>query len=250
MSQRDADDRAEERLAAYAGGFEGSEPDLEGMFREVRDRIDRSRREPTWWLRSRPTVVRRAIAVLAFAVLATVGLLAMPRPDMGVYPMERMVASLVALGVLLVWCIHRALRPLHEPAPRRGRTWLLIGVALATALVVTVLPPAHHAHPASLGGTGDELVSRAAPCFCFGLLVGLPVYVLVWLLDRGSALSALLAAAAAGLTGNFVLQVHCPLVAPAHTTLAHFGAAVAFVVGIALFGPIERRLTAASGRKP
>jgi len=230
------DPEADPALSPYREGLEAVEPEVDGdgLYREVEGRIGQAGRQPAWWLRSRSTAVRRAIAVLAFAVLASFGVLAVPRPDMGVYPMARMVLTLGALGLMLVVSLHQALRPLHVPALPRRRAWLLVGAALLATLVLTALPPAHHAHPTSLGGTGDELASRAASCVYFGLLIGLPVFALARLLDRGSVLSALLAACASGLTANFVLQLHCPITATEHTVVAHFGVAVVFVVGVAL----------------
>jgi hypothetical protein len=211
------------------------------MLQQVQGRIARARRSPAWWLRSRPTALRRAIGLLTFAIIGVLGIVALPRPDMAVYPMGRMVASLAALGVLLVLAIHQALRPLHAPAIGRAKGLVVIALALLATLVVTSLPPAHAAHPASIGGTGDELLSRAGACFYFGLLLGLPVYAIVRLLDRGSMLSAILAGAAAGLTGNFALQLHCPITATEHTVLAHFSVAAVFVAGVALLTRVEQR---------
>jgi hypothetical protein len=229
-------------LARFAQGADGgSSLDPEAMFHEVQGRIAGADRSPAWWLRSRPTVVRRGIGLVVFAALAVLAIFALPRPDMGVYPVGRMAASLVGLGALLSLAIVTALRPLHEPAIGRGRGLLIVAAALLATLVVTGLPPAHHAHPASLGGTGEELLTRAAPCLYFGLLVGLPVYVLVRLLDRGSMLGALLAASAAGLAANFVLQVHCPITATAHQVLAHFTVAAIFVAGIYVLEAVTDR---------
>lgn len=221
-------------LSSYGEGSGPLELDTDALFQDVQGRIQQSSRQPAWWLRGRSTAVRRGIAVLTFAALATFGVLAMPRPDMGVYPMARMVLSLAALGLLALVSLHQALRPLHQPALRRAGGWLLVGGALLATLVVTALPPAHQAHPASLGGTGDVLISRAAPCLYVGLLLGLPVFALVRLLDRGSVLSAVLAACAAGLTANFLLQVHCPITATEHNVVAHFGVALLFVAGVGL----------------
>ena len=256
MSSTPPDTGLDPELARYAQGADEASPlDAEAMFHEVKGQITGADRSPAWWLRSRPTIVRRGIGVLAFVVIAVLGLFALPRPDMSVYPMARMVASLVALGVLLLLSMITALRPLHEPAIGRGRALAIVASALLATLVVTALPPAHHAHPASLGGTGDALLGRAAPCLYFGLLIGLPVYVLVRLLDRGSMLGALLAAAAAGLAGNFVLQLHCPITATAHQLVAHFTVAAIFVAAIFAIEAIRERrrrsqLTARAGPGP
>lgn len=237
------DPRPDAILSRFREGLDAPEGELDpdALFHEVKGRIEQSSRQPAWWLRSRSTLVRRAIAVLAFAVLAAFGLVAVPRPDMGVYPMARMVLSLAALGLLLLVSVHQALRPVHVPSLPRAKAWLLVGGALLATLVVTALPPAHASHPASLGGTGEELLSRAAPCFYFGILFGLPVFAVVRVLDRGSVLSAVLAACAAGLTANFVLQAHCPITAPEHNVVAHFGVAAIFVAGVALVDWLLRR---------
>jgi hypothetical protein len=105
-------------------------------------------------------------------------------------------------------------------------------------------PQAHTAHPASLGGIGDEFVRRAVGCFVFGMLMAAPVLALLYLLDRGahsSPLRALLGAAVAGVGGTLALHVHCPITHREHLLAGHAGitlfvvAAYAAVV-VLLFG--------------
>ena len=73
--------------------------------------------------------------------------------------------------------------------------------------------------------------------------MGVPVYVALRLLDRGSSATAsLLAACAAGLTGNLVLQLHCPVDGVEHLMATHFSVALLFLVGLGLAHLVVRRL--------
>ena len=67
-----------------------------------------------------------------------------------------------------------------------------------------------------------------------GLLFGLPVYAIVRLFDRGNTFGSLVAAAAAGLAGNMLLKMHCPVDSTSHVLLGHASVAVLFVVGLGL----------------
>jgi hypothetical protein len=74
----------------------------------------------------------------------------------------------------------------------------------------------------------------AGACMGFGLLLGVPVYALLRLVDRGNAFGSLIAASAAGLAGNFVLKAHCAIETTGHVLLGHASVAVLFVVGLGL----------------
>ena len=66
-----------------------------------------------------------------------------------------------------------------------------------------------------------------------GILLGVPVYAVTRLLDRGGTLlGPLLAALAAGLTGNFALQIHCPTNDTQHAMAGHAPVALVFVLAI------------------
>jgi len=67
-----------------------------------------------------------------------------------------------------------------------------------------------------------------------GLLLGVPVYALLRLVDRGNALGNLVAAAAAGVAGNFVLKAHCSIPGTSHELLGHASVALVFVLGLGL----------------
>ena len=81
----------------------------------------------------------------------------------------------------------------------------------------------------------------AGACMGVGLLLGVPVYALLRLVDRGNALGSLVAAAAAGVAGNFVLKAHCPIAGATHELFGHASVALVFVVGLGLV----HRLTSA-----
>jgi len=233
------DPRPDAELAVLLSDVEG-EPELgdpDALFREVRMGMERSDGNAVGWLRSRSTPVRRTIALSAFLAVAAFGLLSL-RPDIDSYPVPRMIASLVALAVLLILSLHHAIRPLHEPALGRGTLAALTAVALGATFVIAAVPISSRVDPLLHG----SWIAGVVPCLMFGVLVGLPVYVVARLVDRGSVLGGVLAACAAGLTANFVLQLHCPMSAPSHDLLGHFGAAVIFVGAALIVTLIERQL--------
>lgn len=238
MSERDPD--LEALLGADSrGAIEAA--DLDAMFSAVRGRVEAADRRPAFFLRSRPTWLRRAMALAAFVVVGVISGLGAPRPDLAEYPIGRMAIELAALGVLLGTSLWLTVRPLHEPAMSRGKLWALAGLALASTLVLALLPQAHAHLPT--GATGDRpLLAHAMPCMGFGLALGLPVYAIARLLDRGARLGALMAGVAAGLAGNFALQLHCPIAASDHLMAGHVTVLLAFVVGVLLVGGVERRL--------
>jgi hypothetical protein len=90
------------------------------------------------------------------------------------------------------------------------------------------LPAAH----AEVHAGGGNII--AGVCMGVGLLLGIPVYALLRLVDRGNALGSLIAAAAAGVAGNFVLKAHCPVPGTAHELLGHASVAMLFVLGLGL----------------
>ncbi len=201
----------------------------EHMFSEVKARCDRSDRTIAGFLRSRSTGVRRLIVFAVFAALAIVGWFAFPLVDehgrTGPW-----IVSLVSFCILMVLAMMMVTRPVHLPALPRWQTWLLVGGAVAATIIAAFWPlPAAHA---GLEVHGSD--PMAGVCMGVGLLLGIPVYALLRLVDRGHAFGSLVAAAAAGVAGNFVLKAHCAVPGTAHELLGHASVAILFVVGLGL----------------
>jgi len=200
---------------------------------------------PTAWLQSRRTGTRLVLgAVVTLGIPLLVALL-VPRGDLSVYPIVRLITIATLLVLLSVVALSVKLRPLHRPPlPTGVATALLIGAVIVVAVDVA-LPPAHALQPASLEGTGIDFLRRAAGCLCAGLLIGLPVLIGVGFLDRGargSTANDLLAPLLAAVAGYLALDLHCPLVSRAHLLVGHASLLLVFpVVFVALFGRHSRR---------
>jgi len=212
--------------------------DLDAMFGAVEERVKQTRGKPIHWLRSRSTRVRRALALGSFAVIFGVVAVSMPAEDWSSLASIESILALVSLGVLLVASLMVAVRPLHLPElPRIQVHGLAAASILATfVLAVAVGGPAGEAHDHAA-----SFWSQATPCMYFGLLIGVPVYGVARLVDRGAYLGSLLAAAAAGLAGNFMLQMRCPISDPMHNVAGHASVALIFVGAIMLLETALRR---------
>lgn len=199
---------------------------LDQMYSAVRAQCDEHDRGVAGYLRNRPTTVRRAICFGALGLIGAIAMLTLPMVD----PAKRTTewaATLAAYLVLMAISIVAATRPLQLPTLPKWRGALLAALAVGATLVAVLLPSAHtHAPSGSSIGFG--------PCMGIGLLIGLPVYAVIRLVDRGNALGGLLAAAAAGLAGNFLLTYHCPATETGHIMAGHVSVAVIFVVGLGL----------------
>jgi hypothetical protein len=145
-----------------------------------------------------------------------------------------MLAVLLIGGGTLAASLQLALRPAYRPS---APSWAAPGVAalgLLGLLVVYLQPALPALDPAHVAEPGlDAALHLAAPCLGIGLLIALALYALWSLLDRGGARRGLAAAAAAGLTANLALQLHCPITAPTHLLIGHLGVALV-ILGVAL----------------
>jgi hypothetical protein len=202
---------------------------LDRMFGEVKSRCAKSDRTISGFLRSRSTVARRAIVLSVFALLLFVGWFVFPL----VGDQARSApwtASLVTFCVLLLLAMLMVTRPVHLPELPRWQSVGLVSVAVGATIVAAFwpLPAAQAAAHEHAGGV------MAGVCMGVGLLLGVPVYALLRLLDRGNAFGSLVAAAAAGLAGNFVLKAHCPVPGTSHELLGHASVAIVFVLGLGL----------------
>jgi hypothetical protein len=202
---------------------------FEEMFSEVKAQCDKSDRTLAGFLRSRSTATRRMLVLSIFAVLGIAGWFAFP-----VIAAEgrsvQWTASLVAFCILLVLAMFMVTRPVHLPALPRWQSVSLVALAVGATIVAAFWPI-----PAALSAAHDHGGGfMAGACMGVGLLLGVPVYALLRLVDRGNALGNLVAAAAAGVAGNFVLKAHCAIPGTSHELLGHASVALVFVVGLGL----------------
>ena len=207
-------------------------PGLDGMLVDVEKKLEQADRSWMFWLKSRASWMRRVIAFTATGLVVLLAGALTLRSNIGELPAAWLALTLGSLGLLLGVSVYCGLRPLHRPPlPRWLRVGVIGGTLLATAALALFAPQAGLA-----GGFAGEgsLLAHATPCFFYGLLVGLPVFLVLRLLDRGGSTLALVAACAAGLTGNLVLELHCPRNDVGHLVVGHFGVALVFVAGLAL----------------
>jgi hypothetical protein len=138
------------------------------------------------------------------------------RPDLAVYPVERMVGALVALALSAAVVLWIAMRPLHRPPLPRGVVPAALALALAVPLALALLPD-------PVGGPPPPHAA-ALGCFALGSGSGLLVFGLLRALDRRSRApwwQVALSAGALGLVGNLAVQLHCPATHPEHLLLGH-----------------------------
>jgi hypothetical protein len=205
-------------------------PLFEQMYAEVKAECDKSDRTVAGFLRSRSTIARRVVVLSVFALLGLAGWFAFPLIATEGRSVE-WTATLAAFCVLLVLAMFMVTRPVHLPAIPRWQSLCLVCVALGATVVAAFWPV-----PAALAATTHDHGGgfMAGACMGVGLLLGVPVYALLRLVDRGNALGSLVAAAAAGVAGNFVLKAHCSIAGTPHELLGHASVAVIFVVGLGL----------------
>lgn len=201
---------------------DGDEGDLAALLARTKSRIADER----GWrasLRAKPTIVRSAIGIAVAVAIPLLVLAAAPRADLGVYPIARLVlealgylATALAAAVIGLW-------PLHRAEPRTGRAIAVIAAVVA-ALVVASLPAAHHDHPASLAGGGDDFVARAFGCFAYGTICAIPTWIALRLLARDPAVlgaAAYPVAVAIAGSGAAAVFLHCPIVHVGHRWAGH-----------------------------
>jgi hypothetical protein len=204
------------------------EPDLNPVFAALEEDIA-SERGVRAWLCSRPTWQRVGLAALVAIAIPLLVLATWARVDLPVFPRSRLAIELAILIIAALPALWLALRPLHLPMLPQWTGVAVIATAVAAAALVASLPPAHALHPASMRGVGDELVARALACFIFGSIFALPMFLALFVLDRSPGL-ATTALVLAGLVGNISLELHCPIVSPAHLLAGHFTVPLAFAL--------------------
>lgn len=202
---------------------------MDRMFENVKGQCAESDKTIAGFFRSRSTIVRRLIVLAVFAALGVIGWYNFPLVDESVRT-RPWVATLLVFCALLIIAMMMVTHPVHRPELPRWQVVCLVCVAVG-ATVLAAFWPTSGAHAIT-----HEHTSRmvAGACMGFGLLLGVPVYALLRLVDRGNAFGSLIAAAAAGLAGNFVLKAQCAIDTTGHVLLGHASVAVLFVVGLGL----------------
>jgi hypothetical protein len=237
-SNRPEDGLGERLRELDAAGAPQSDEQMDRMFTDMKARCDESDQTFRGFLRSRSTMLRRLIVLSVFSILAIVGWFVFPV----VGDQARSVpwtASLVTFCVLLVVAMFMVTRPLHLPALPRWQSMCLACVAVGATVLAAFWP-----YPAAQAATHDHTGGvMVGACMGAGLLLGVPVYALLRLVDRGNAFGSLVAASAAGLAGNFVLKAHCAVPGTSHELLGHASVALMFVVGLGLVHRITQKPT-------
>jgi hypothetical protein len=225
-------------LREYAQWEDGGDAlvglNLEKMHAELSGQIAQERGFAAW-LRSRPTPLRAMLASFGLGVIVIVTMAVWLRPDFDVYPAGRMQAVLLTIAGLIALEMVLVLWPLQLPAAPQ---WLM-GVAVIAAPIGLFFwysaPAAHVEHPRSIPAEGIGVLAwHAVRCLGVGSIVAGGVYALLRGLDRGGTNRLLLMAACAGLAGNLLLQLHCPMTSPMHLVIGHLGV-IALCFGFAVW---------------
>ncbi len=224
------EDGLDERLRELDPASDANERALiNRMYANVKGRCTQSDQTVAGFFRSRSPTVRRVIVSAVFAILAVIGWYNFPLVDESVRT-GPWVATLAVFCVLLLFAMMMVTRPVHRPALPRWQVVSLVCIAVGVTVLAAFWPTA------GAQTITHEHTSRmvAGACMGFGLLLGVPVYALLRLVDRGNAFGSLIAAAAAGLAGNLVLKAHCAIETTGHVLLGHASVAILFVVGLGL----------------
>ena len=199
---------------------------LEKLHAELQGKLAQERGLAAW-LRSRPTPVRAMLASFALCVIVVGTMALWLRPDFDVYPAGRMQAVLLSIAGLIVLELVLVLWPLQLPAAPQ---WLMAAAVTCAPIGLFFwysAPAAHLGHPRSIPAQSTgELVWHAVRCLVVGSVVAGGVYSLLRGIDRGGTNRLLLMAACAGLAGNLLLQLHCPMTSPMHLVIGHLGVLV------------------------
>jgi hypothetical protein len=167
---------------------------------------------------------RRLVAslVIGAAVPLAVALVAR-RVDFPHLSMVRWWLGIAALLAVVVAGSTLAMRPLQRRREPSWVAWIGLGGAAIT-IALALVPQAHHAHPGSFIGDGEELLPYATGCLVFGTLCALPTWLGLRMLARDGdrlGMHAGFIAAVAAAVGATAVMVHCPIVHGPHLLLGH-----------------------------
>lgn len=220
-------DRELEQLRGCAARNEVRLPcELDAVWRGIEADTSPAHRSWLTRLRELKTHVRVLLAVgFAFGVAAIFLLLAGYRTDLSAKTIIRYAVLMLGLFALNALVFSVGLRGPHEP-PVRWKMTLAIGAGLLVPIVLSLLP-----------GLWLDPELPAEPeifmCVIPGLVTGIIVAVLVWLLQRSTApiwgrlLSVMVGG---GITGFAMLQLHCPARDAEHLLVGHASVGVAMVL--------------------
>lgn len=187
-------------------------------------------RGPIAWFRNLRSSARLGIGLgLSVGMVLAMALFS-PRSDLDVLPAWRLGVFIGSVAVLFGASVWFGLRPLHRPPMPAWVEPGLVAGALLGMVVLTLLPlapPMPYEH--------DDW-QHAFGCMFSGVLLGLPAYVLIRMLDRGGRrASAFLAAAAAALSANATLAMHCENDSVGHLLRGHATVGLIFVGAVAIW---------------
>jgi drug/metabolite transporter (DMT)-like permease len=195
---------------------------LDALYADVRARIERDDEAPGAGLRALSTARRRALAACALGLFGVLGGVMLARPHLAARSPGPLAATLGLLCVLSFASAMLCLRAAHRPPLPAWATaaWVLTAVVTASAVLLASSAPQSGVAATAPG---------SLPCLAVGLMLGLPVYFVLRLLDRGGTPHAVAGALAAGLVAVLLLELHCPVRAPIHLMVGHVGVVLAFV---------------------
>lgn len=198
-------------------------------FAQLEARVGRER-GPLAWLRSLRSSVRVTLGLSLSVGMVLAMALFSPRSDLDALPAWRILTVVGALAALFGASVWFGLRPLHRPAkPPWLEPLIVLGAVLGMAALafLPLAPPMPHEH-------GDW--EHAFKCIFSGTMFGFPAYVLIRVLDRGGRrISAFLAAAAAALSGNATIAMHCENDSLGHLLRGHATIGIIFVGAVAIW---------------
>ncbi len=179
---------------------------------------------PAWriWLRERSTGHRRLLVGVLFLLPVALNFLFFRRQDWFSYPALRMGIAVLGFFILASLILTATLVAPGRPGAVSARGAILF-TSFALPVGLAALPAARDvASPPELWSAA--FWGSAGKCLLWGGLMGVPLLALLAAVDRAATLSretVLLGIALAGVAGNLVLQVHCPVVDPGHLFWGH-----------------------------
>lgn len=196
--------------------------ELDQMFDNLSDAIASAPKRP---MAALPTWGRYGLAALLALALPAL-LLALHDPQVEFpYSTASHALFFVLYSSLLGLLVASNLRPFYKPSYPQHVILGLCATAVVQVFAFAVWPTTAVSTATSHG---------VLPCLLSGSLMGLALFVLLRLLDRGQRLGPWLAASAAVLFGNACLQVHCADADVLHRLLGHAGISAVYLAGVGL----------------